>query len=119
MANPLKQLVGETAIHGLSTILARIINFALVPIYTRVLTQSNFGVVTELMSWIGVFPVVLVPGLETGCFKFASREGADGKKVFGNAFAAVFCVSALMLALTIAFAHPYPPVSDMTDTKPS
>ncbi len=106
MANPLKQLAGETAIYGLSTILARIINFALVPIYTRVLTQSNFGVVTELMSWIGVFQVVLVLGLETGCFKFASREGADSRKVFGNAFAAVFCSSALMLAVTLAFATP-------------
>lgn len=106
MSNPLKQLAGETAIYGLSTILARIINFALVPVYTRVLTQSNYGVVTELMSWIGVFQVVLVLGLETGCFKFANKEGADQKKVYGNAFAAVFAVSAVFLALTLAFAAP-------------
>ena len=30
MSNPLKQLAGETAIYGLSTILARIINFLFV-----------------------------------------------------------------------------------------
>lgn len=106
MANPLKQLAGETAIYGLSTILARIINFALVPIYTRVLTQSNYGVVTELMSWIGVFQVVLVLGLETGCFRYANREGADQNKVFGNAFTAVFGLNAAFLALVIAFASP-------------
>lgn len=106
MANPLKQLAGETAIYGLSTILARIINFALVPVYTRVLTQGNYGVVTELMSWIGVLQVVLVLGLETGCFRYANKEGVDARKVFGNAFVTVFGVSAAFLALMIAFSGP-------------
>lgn len=106
MSNPLKQLAGETAIYGLSTILARIINFVLVPVYTRVLTQSDYGVVTELMSWIGVLQVVLVLGLETGCFNFANKEGADKSKVYGNAFLSVFGVSAVFLALILAFATP-------------
>ena len=106
MGNPLKQLAGETAIYGLSTILARIINFVLVPVYTRVLTQADYGVVTELMSWIGVLQVAMVLGLETGCFKFANREGADTRKVYGNAFVAVFGVSAVTLALALAFATP-------------
>lgn len=106
MANPLKQLAGETAIYGLSTILARIINFVLVPVYTRVLSQSDYGVVTELMAWIGVLQVVLVLGLETGCFRFANKEGADARKVYGSAFVTVFGVSAATLALTLAFAAP-------------
>ena len=106
MGNPLKQLAGETAIYGLSTILARIINFVLVPVYTRVLTQADYGVVTELMSWIGVLQVAMVLGLETGCFRFANREGADARKVYGNAFVAVFGVSAVTLALALAFATP-------------
>lgn len=106
MANPLKQLAGETAIYGMSTILARIINFVLVPVYTRVLTQADYGVVTELMSWIGVLQVMMVLGLETACFRFANREGADQARVYGNAFTAVFGVSAAVLALAIAFASP-------------
>lgn len=73
MANPLKKLAGETAIYGLSTILARIINFFFVPIYTRILTTEGYGSYAEIMSYIAVFQVVLVLGLETGCFKFASR----------------------------------------------
>ena len=82
MANPLKQLAGETAIYGLSTILARIVNFLLVPLYTRVLVQSDYGVVTEFMAYIAILQVVLVLGLETGCFRFASREGVDKRSVF-------------------------------------
>lgn len=106
MGNPLKQLAGETAIYGFSTIFARILNFALVPLYTRVLSQANYGVVTELMAWIGVLQVVLVLGLETGCFRFANKEGVDSGKVYSNAFVAVFGISAATLAIALAFAGP-------------
>ena len=106
MANPLKQLAGQTVIYGLSTILARIINFLFVPIYTRLLTPESYGVVTEFMAYIAVLQVVLVLGLETGCFRFANKEGVDQKKVYSSAFVTVFCVSATFLALMIAFASP-------------
>ena len=106
MANPLKQLAGQTVIYGMSTILARIINFLFVPIYTRLLTPESYGVVTEFMAYIAVLQVVLVMGLETGCFRFANKEGLDPRKVYSNAFVTVFCVSATLLALMIAFAAP-------------
>ena len=106
MANPLKQLAGQTVIYGLSTILARIINFLFVPIYTRLLTPESYGVVTEFMAYIAVLQVVLVLGLETGCFRFANKEGVDPRKVYANAFVTVFCISATFLALMLAFANP-------------
>ena len=93
-------------IYGLSTILARIINFLFVPIYTRLLTPESYGVVTEFMAYIAVLQVILVLGLETGCFRFANKEGVDPKKVYSSAFVTVFCVSATFLALMIAFAGP-------------
>ena len=106
MANPLKQLAGQTVIYGMSTILARIINFLFVPIYTRLLTPESYGVVTEFMAYIAVLQVVLVLGLETGCFRFANKEGVDPRKVYSNAFVTVFCISATFLALMIVFAGP-------------
>ncbi|MCI2082765.1 MAG: oligosaccharide flippase family protein [Bacteroidales bacterium] len=106
MSHPLKQLAGETAIYGLSTILARIINFFLVPLYTRILTRSNYGVVTEFMAYIAVLQVILTLGLETGCFNFASKDNIDKKKVFSNAFFTVFGVSALFCCMMIIFATP-------------
>jgi O-antigen/teichoic acid export membrane protein len=106
MANPLKQLAGQTMIYGLSTILARVINFLFVPIYTRLLSPESYGVVTEFMAYIAVLQVVLVLGLETGCFRFANREGVDPKKVYSSAFVTIFCVSATFLALMLAFADP-------------
>lgn len=73
MANAIKKLAGETAIYGLSTILARMINFLIVPLYTRVLSTESYGAYAEIMSYIAVLQVILVFGLETGCFKFANN----------------------------------------------
>lgn len=106
MANPLKQLAGQTAIYGLSSVLARIINFFFVPLYTRVLSPESYGIVTEFMAYIAVFQVVLVLGLETGCFRFANKEKIDPRSVYSNAFVAVFGLSAAFLALMVAFAVP-------------
>lgn len=103
MANPIKQLAGETAIYGLSTILARIVNFMLVPLYTRVLLDSQYGVVTEMMSYIAVLQVVLVMGLETGCFRYASKEGVDKRLVFSDAFFTVLALCLLFFGAVSLF----------------
>ncbi len=101
--NPLKQLAGETAIYGFSSILARILNFLFVPIYTRMLTQVQYGVVTEFMAYIAILQVVLVLGLETGCFRFANKEGENPRKVYSGALLAVFGLNLAFLACMVAF----------------
>ncbi|NLD21984.1 MAG: oligosaccharide flippase family protein, partial [Bacteroidales bacterium] len=106
MGNPLKQLAGETAIYGLSTILARVVNFMLVPLYTAILTRSDYGVVTEFMAYIAILQVVLVMGLETGCFRFASKEGVDSNNVFSNAFSTVLILCILFFTAMLIFAEP-------------
>ena len=106
MANPLKQLAGETAIYGFSSILARVLNFLFVPIYTRMLTQVQYGVVTEFMAYIAILQVILVLGLETGCFRFANKEGEDPRRVYSGAFLAVFGLNLAFLAVMVAFSGP-------------
>lgn len=113
-ANPIKKLASETAIYGLSTILARMINFFFVPIYTRILTQENYGSYTEIMSYIAVLQVVLVLGLETGCFRFANNiknspdeyKGMTPKDPFATSFLTVLSCSALFWLALILFAEP-------------
>jgi len=106
MANPLKQLAGETAIYGFSSILARVLNFLFVPIYTRMLTQVQYGVVTEFMAYIAILQVVLVLGLETGCFRFANKEGEDPRRVYSGALLAVTGLNLAFLAAMVAFSGP-------------
>lgn len=124
MANPIKKLAGETAIYGLSTILARMINFFFVPIYTRILSKDGYGSYSEIMSYIAVMQVVLVLGLETGCFRFANnlrnsiKEKYEGKgkeqeekeeirreqeKPFSDALITVFSISLIFFGILALF----------------
>jgi O-antigen/teichoic acid export membrane protein len=90
--NPLKRLAGETAVYGMSTIVARIVNFFFVPLYTRILSQADYGVATEILACIAILQVVLTLGLETGCFRFASRHDRPAQ-VFSNALTTVGLLS--------------------------
>ena len=101
----LRKLASETAIYGLSTILARMINFFFVPIYTRILTVGEYGSYSEIMSYIAVLQVVLVLGLETGCFRFANKV-EDPRKPFGTALLTVTGVSILFFTAMCIFANP-------------
>jgi len=104
MANPLKQLASETAIYGLSTILARVVNFLLVPLYTTILSRSDYGVVTEFLSYIAILQVVLALGLETGCFRYATiKEINNSSKVFSSAFSIVFLLCAVFYLCVSSF----------------
>lgn len=102
MANQIKKLAGETAIYGMSTILARIVNFFFVPIYTRVLTTVEYGNYSEIMSYVAVLQVALVLGLETGCFKFANHNEHPDRP-FSTALVTVFTVSVFFFMLLALF----------------
>ncbi|HPF90306.1 MAG TPA: polysaccharide biosynthesis protein, partial [Flavobacteriales bacterium] len=60
----LRKLAGQTAIYGLSSIVARFLNFLLVPLYTSkfVFAPAEYGVVTALYSWTALLNVVLTFG---------------------------------------------------------
>ncbi|MDR2287027.1 MAG: oligosaccharide flippase family protein, partial [Prevotellaceae bacterium] len=92
----LKRLAKDTGIYGMSSILARTLNFFLLPIYTRVLSEGDYGIYTEIFAYIAVIQVVLIFGMETGFFRFASSDGYDSEKVFST-------VSCFMLIVSLAF----------------
>jgi len=101
--NPLKQLAGQTAIYGLSSIVARIINFFFVPLYTRMLTTGNYGLASELLAYIALFQVVLTFGLETGFFRFACKDKSRSEVIFSTALLSLGTTSLSFLLLIVLF----------------
>ena len=60
MKNPIKQLVGQTAVYGLGIVLPRLLNYLLLtPFYTRVFERATYGIITELYAYV-VFLLVLL-----------------------------------------------------------
>lgn len=92
--NPLKKLAGETAVYGVSTILGRLLNWLLVPLYTAVFLPSEYGIVTNLMSYVAIFLVILTYGMETGYFRFVN-DSKDQELTFSTTFISLISTSLL------------------------
>jgi hypothetical protein len=76
----LRKLAGQTAIYGLSSIVARFLNYLLTPLYTSkgVFAPAEYGVITSLYAWTAFLNVVLTFGMETAFFRFANKDNAPG-----------------------------------------
>ena len=103
MSNPIKKLLGQTAIYGLPSILGRLLNFLLVPLYLLVFKHpSDYGVVSELYAWVAFLVVLLSFGMETAFFRFLQNK-EDKNAVFANSFLTVIGVNLLFFLLLLTF----------------
>lgn len=103
MSNPIKKLLGQTAVYGLSSIVGRLLNYLLVPLYTHVFADpSDYGVVSELYAWVAFLIVLLSFGMETAFFRFI-QDKEDKDKVFLNGFLTVIVVNVLFFSLLLFF----------------
>lgn len=100
--NPIKQLAGETAIYGLGTIVPRLLNYFLVPLYTYVFTQEEYGRITELYAWVAILMVILTYGMETAFFRYAELE-KNARKVFNTATTSVLITSIAFVLVIVLF----------------
>ncbi len=91
-----KELFNQTIIYGLGTIIPRVLNFLLTPLYTYLLIEQDFGIITEMYSYVAFFMILLTFGMETTFFRF-SVQSKDPFKVFSNAFFIVFFISITFL----------------------
>ncbi len=105
MSSFVKKLAGETAVYGISNILGRFLNFLLVPLYTKTLTDpADYGVVSVMFSYASLIAVFLTFGMETAFFNFSRKY--EQNRVFGSAAGAVLGVSVVFFTLTAFFAEP-------------
>ncbi len=104
----LKQLVQETAIYGLSSIIGKAINFILVPFYTSssILKVEEYGIVTELYSYVAVLNVLYLYGMETAYFRFTSKSEHGEKEIYSNVFSSVLITTLLLTFLLVSSATP-------------
>ena len=107
MAN-LKSLAKDTAIYGLSSIIARFINYLLVPIQTARFAASGgeYGIITNVYAYVSLLIILLTFGMETTFFRFMSKEGEDPKKVYSTALTMVMMTSLISAVLLMTFLYP-------------
>ncbi len=96
--NPLKKLAGQTAIYGLSSVIGRLLNYLLVPLYTRYFLPAEYGVVTEIYAYVAFLVVILTYGLETAFFHFSKKE-TNVKIVYSTALISLIVTSLFFVLL--------------------
>ena len=100
----IKKLAKHTFVYGLSSVLARILNYLLVPLHTRVFTQSELGLITEIYIYAAFMNVVYTYGLETTYFRFS--KGSQNTKALGNIFTLI-TISTIIISSILYVLLPY------------
>lgn len=98
--NPLKKLLRQTAIYGLSSIVGRLINYFLVPLYTRIFLPQEYGIVTELYAYASFLMILCTFGMETTFFRF-SESDHDKETVYSTALIPVVALNLAFIAVGV------------------
>lgn len=103
----MKSLAKDTALYGLSSILGKLLNWLLVPLYVVKVNDYEFGEVTQLYAWMGLLLVLLTYGMETGFFRFANKnEDSDPQKVYTTCLSSIWATTGVFALLVLAFLRP-------------
>jgi O-antigen/teichoic acid export membrane protein len=103
MSNPIRKLMSQTAVYGLSSIVGRLLNYLLVPLYTSVFTDpAHYGVVSELYAWVAFLIVILTFGMETAFFRFI-QTSENKEQTYLNSLASVLGINAFLFAALLFF----------------
>jgi O-antigen/teichoic acid export membrane protein len=101
----IRQLAGQTAIYGLSSIVGRVLSYLLIPIYTRVFLPAEYGTVNEMYAYVSLLIVILTYGFETGFFRFTEAE-TDKDKVYSTSLISLLTTSSIFVLFAMLFAQP-------------
>lgn len=104
----LRKLAEQTAVYGVSSIVARMLNYLLVLYFTRIMTTAEYGVITDMYAIIPFAMVLLTLGLETGYFRFAAKASTPQEKerLFSTAWGTVSYMGLLFLAVMLLWNQP-------------
>lgn len=106
MLEKLKLLARDTFIYGASTIVARSLNYLLVPLYANHLSTFDNGIQTLVYANIALANVLFSYGIETSYLKSASdaiRRSGDARNYFSTAFFSLLATSTLFAVLIVLF----------------
>ena len=108
MPNPLKKLAGQTAIYGLSSIVARLLNYLLTPLYTseHVFDPEQYGIITEMYAYVAFLIIFLTYGMETAFFRFIGRDATKKTIVFATAAKSLLITSLIFMLGATLFSEP-------------
>lgn len=102
LLSQLRALAGQTAAYGLSSIVGRLLNYLLVPLYTRIFSPAEYGIVSEFYAYVTFLLVIYSYGMETAFFHFVNRKHKQ-ENVYGHAQFLLVCTTTLLTSILLLF----------------
>lgn len=103
----IKSLAKDTAIYGISSIVGRFLNWCLVPLYTNLFAEDQYGVVTFIYSIVALLYIILTYGMETGFFRFSNHERwTDPSLVYTTSLISLATTSVAFIAAVAILLQP-------------
>ncbi len=110
----IKKLAGETVLYGLSSIIGRLLNYLLVPLHTRLFTQSDYGIVSHLFALSGFLIVVYSYRMESAFFRFGTPK-EDREDAFDTGLSSLIISTLCLTVVLFLLASPIAAVLDYPD----
>ncbi len=106
MKSLLKQLVGESAIYGISGIITKFIGIFLVPLYTNVFEPSDYGMINIINSFFFFVGILVVFALDNSAARwfYDTEDPEDRKKTISSwfwfqlTFTAIVCTGIILFS---------------------
>lgn len=107
MRDKIRSLASDTAIYGVFTVIGRILNYLLTPVYSNYLNSGEIAFMVYLYSIIAFVNIFYTFGMETAFFRFfAGGDARRSKQVFSLSYLFIVMVSLIFTILIELFAVP-------------
>lgn len=100
----IRKLAGQTMWYGVSSIVARFLNYLLTPYLTKVLLGAEYGEMSLVYAAIPFMNVIFAYGLETAYFRY-SRNKEEEQRVYSTATISLIVSTIIFFSLLLFFRH--------------
>lgn len=99
----LKELLSDTLVYGISSVLARFIGYLLVPLHTDVFVTSQYGIISLVFAGLAFLNVIFTFGMESAYLRYA-KDRDLAKDVFKTLQTGLGVLSSLLVLLLVFIA---------------
>ena len=106
MSGYLRRLATTGAAYTAASILSKLIAVALLPLYTRYLTTTDYGAAEVMFAAVVTASIVVRLGLIEALLRFYYQDDEDPAKVVSSSFAGLFWFATIGALVALPFAQP-------------
>ena len=103
----IKVLGKESLIYGTGHVLARLITFFLLPIYTHVFSPEEYGVVSLAYAFMGFSMMFYRYGMDTALMKYSVQLSSDNKTTYISSIYILQLLSSIIFSAVLYFVRDY------------